>query len=385
LANAHEIQKLAQIIDGMGANTLGHILQLTSFGESHGAAIGGVISGFPAGVSVSLDFIQQELDKRRPGQSDLTTSRQENDRIEILSGVMDGISLGTPIGFIVRNTNQRSEDYEHLKSVFRPSHADYTYDAKYGIRDYRGGGRASARETISRVAMGAFAKLLLRSFDVHCYAWVSQIGQTSMNRLPNEFELHQIYENEVRCPDSITAKAMRHEIEAARNDGDTLGGIVSGLINSVPVGIGQPVFAKLHADLGAAMLSINAVKGFEYGGGFEMSSRKGSEVLDKFIHNTKNNLLETATNYSGGIQGGISNGQSVYFRVAFKPVATLQQPLDIMTKEGNEKTILPGGRHDACVLPRAAIIVESMAAWIIADHLLWSGLDTIDKIRKAQS
>ncbi|MCZ2443023.1 MAG: chorismate synthase [Flavobacteriales bacterium] len=366
----------------MGANTFGHILQLTSFGESHGNAIGGVITGFPAGISISLDFIQEELNKRRPGQSNVTTPRNEPDQVEILSGVMDDVTLGTPIGFLVKNINQQSSDYNHLKSVFRPSHADYTYTVKYGIRDHRGGGRSSARETISRVVMGAFSKFILRQFNIRCYAWVSQVGKTIMKDMPSQNDLETIYSNALRCPNNSIADLMQKEIESARKDGDTLGGIISGLIMGLPPGIGQPVFNKLQADLGAAMLGINAVKGFEYGDGFSIVSKRGSEVMDTFIRNQTTNQIHTSSNHSGGIQGGISNGEQISFRVAFKPIATLQRSLPTMTEEGKVQILHPGGRHDTCVLPRAAIIVESMAAWVIADHVLWSGLDTIEKIKK---
>ena len=356
-------------------NTFGTLFRLTTFGESHGAAIGGVIDGCPAGIAIDLDFIQAELDRRRPGQSRLTTARKEGDRVEILSGVMPSslISTGTPIGFIVRNENQHSSDYDDLRDVFRPSHADYTYYIKYGLRDHRGGGRSSARETISRVVGGAVAKLCLRQLGIDVRAWTQQVGDIACDRDWTRLDLSLIETNDVRCPDPEVAQRMEDLILQVKGDGDTIGGVIAGVITGCPAGLGEPVFGKLHAQLGAAMLSINAVKGFDYGDGFAMIERRGSEVADRptpYPSRKGGELSSEVSNHSGGIQGGISNGQPIPFRVAFKPVATLLRPQETIDIHGNPVTIHPRGRHDPCVLPRAVPIVEAMAAMTILDAFL---------------
>ena len=366
----------------MQSNTIGHIIQLTTFGESHGKAMGGVITGFPAGLLVDMDFIQQELAKRKPGQSELTTQRKEEDEVEFLSGIFEGITLGTPIGFIIRNKDQQSADYERLKDVYRPSHADYTWQLKFGIRDYRGGGRSSARETVSRVVAGALAKQLLQHWNISVSAYVSAVGEVQCPFSYTELNLNATYLNAVRCPHTETAERMTQAIEQARREGDTLGGVITCVIQQVPAGLGQPVFAKLHADLAHALMGINAVKGIEVGDGFSITEKKGSEVKDVWIKKEGKESFQTLTNHSGGIQGGISNGQDILLRVAFKPVSTLQQPLEVIDLHGEQKTLNPEGRHDPCVLPRAAVIVEAMAAWVICDHLLWAGTDTLEKIKK---
>ncbi len=347
-------------------NTFGHLFTLTTFGESHGTAVGGVVDGMPAGIEIDLDFIQQELNRRRPGQSKITTSRQEPDQVELLSGVFEGKSTGSPIGFIVRNQNQHSQDYENLRTVFRPSHADYTYYHKYGLRDHRGGGRSSARITISRCVGGALAKLVLRQLGVSIQAYTSQVGNIALERDYHQYDLSLTEQNTVRCPDQEKARQMEQLIEEVKADGDTIGGIITCVITGCPVGFGEPEFSKLHADLGAAMLSINAVKGFEYGEGFSGVTARGSEQNDVFISEE----LRVKTNHSGGIQGGISNGQDIYFRVAFKPVATLLRPQQTIDLEGNPTTLTARGRHDPCVLPRAVPVVEAMAAMVILDHFL---------------
>ena len=349
-------------------NTFGNIFRLTTFGESHGAAIGGVVDGMPAGIDIDVEFIQSELNRRRPGQSKLTTSRQEGDRVELLSGVFEGKSTGCPIGFIVRNENQHSQDYENLRTVFRPSHADFTYYSKYGIRDHRGGGRSSARITISRVVAGALAKLVLRQKGITVQAYTSQVGDICLERDYRQYDLALTEQNDVRCPDPEKAALMEQLITEVKAQGDTIGGVITCVIKGCPVGLGEPEFGKLHAELGAAMLSINAVKGFEYGDGFDGVSKRGSEVNDRFTND--NGTITTTTNHSGGIQGGISNGQDIYFRVAFKPVATLLQAQETVDLEGNATTLTARGRHDPCVLPRAVPIVESMAAMTILDQYL---------------
>ena len=349
-------------------NTFGNIFRLTTFGESHGAAIGGVVDGMPAGIDIDVEFIQSELNRRRPGQSKLTTSRQEGDRVELLSGVFEGKSTGCPIGFIVRNENQHSQDYENLRTVFRPSHADFTYYSKYGIRDHRGGGRSSARITISRVVAGALAKLVLRQKGITVQAYTSQVGDICLERDYRQYDLALTEQNDVRCPDPEKAALMEQLITEVKAQGDTIGGVITCVIKGCPVGLGEPEFGKLHAELGAAMLSINAVKGFEYGDGFDGVSKRGSEVNDRFTND--NGTITTTTNHSGGIQGGISNGQDIYFRVAFKPVATLLQAQETVDMEGNATTLTARGRHDPCVLPRAVPIVESMAAMTILDQYL---------------
>lgn len=349
-------------------NTFGNIFRLTTFGESHGEAIGGVVDGMPAGIDIDLDFIQQELNRRRPGQSKITTSRQEADQVEILSGVFEGKSTGCPIGFLVRNTNHHSQDYENMRCLFRPSHADYTYYNKYGIRDHRGGGRSSARITISRCVGGAFAKLVLRQFGVSVQAYTSQVGSIALDRDYRKYDLSLTETNAVRCPDADKAREMEALITQLKADGDTIGGIITCVIKGCPIGIGEPEFGKLHAALGAAMLSINAVKGFEYGEGFDGVTARGSEQNDVFC--SQEGHITTKTNHSGGIQGGISNGQDIYCRIAFKPVATILTEQETVNIEGNATTFKAQGRHDPCVLPRAVPIVESMAAMTILDYIL---------------
>lgn len=352
-------------------NTFGNIYRLTSFGESHGPGIGGVIDGMPAGVEIDLEEVQRELARRRPGQSKLTTPRKEADEVEILSGLFEGKTTGCPIGFFVRNTNQHSSDYENMRNLFRPSHADFTYTRKYGVRDFRGGGRSSARETIARVVGGAFAKQVLRNLGVEVYAYTSQVGNIRLDKNYTTLDLSKIEDNPVRCPDAETAGRMAELIAEVKGRGDTIGGIITGVIKGCPVGLGEPVFGKLHAALGAAMLSINAVKGFEYGEGFAGVTARGSEQNDRFIPDGKGGIT-TATNHSGGIQGGISNGQDIYFRVAFKPVATILMEQPTVTAAGEETVLKARGRHDACVLPRAVPIVEAMAAMTILDFFLLS-------------
>lgn len=349
-------------------NTFGNIFRLTTFGESHGEAIGGVVDGMPAGIDIDLDFIQQELNRRRPGQSKITTSRQEADQVEILSGVFEGKSTGCPIGFLVRNTNHHSQDYENMRCLFRPSHADYTYYNKYGIRDHRGGGRSSARITISRCVGGAFAKLVLRQLGVSVQAYTSQVGPIALDRDYRKYDLSLTETNAVRCPDADKAREMEALITQMKADGDTIGGIITCVIKGCPIGIGEPEFGKLHAALGAAMLSINAVKGFEYGEGFDGVTARGSEQNDVFC--SQEGHIMTKTNHSGGIQGGISNGQDIYCRIAFKPVATILTGQETVDIEGNATTFKAQGRHDPCVLPRAVPIVESMAAMTILDYIL---------------
>ncbi len=351
-------------------NTFGNIFRLTTFGESHGPGVGGIIDGMPAGLPVDLDFLQQELNRRRPGQSLLTTPRKESDKVEILSGVFEGVTTGCPIGFLVRNENQHSSDYDNLKDVFRPSHADFTYFTKYGgVRDHRGGGRSSARETIARCVGGAFAKMALHQLGIHVTAYTSQVGNIAVNTDYRELDLSLTETNAVRCPDIEKAQEMADLIAEVKSSGDTIGGIITGIITGCPAGLGEPVFGKLHAALGGAMLSINAVKGFEYGEGFAGVCSRGSEANDVFTPDGKGGIT-TTTNNSGGIQGGISNGQDIYFRVAFKPVATLLREQQTVDRYGKSTTIKARGRHDACVLPRAVPIVEAMAAMTIFDYYL---------------
>ena len=349
-------------------NTFGNIFTLTTFGESHGAAIGGVIDGFPAGIKVDVAFIQSELARRKPGQSQLTTARKEDDKVELLSGVFEGVSTGCPIGFIVRNTNQRSSDYEDIRNLFRPSHADFTYNEKYGWRDYRGGGRSSARETVARCVGGAFAKLALRHLGISVQAYTSQVGGIALEKDYHKYDLSMTEQNAVRCPDADKAKEMEKLILEVKQDGDTIGGVVSCVIKGCPVGLGEPAFSKLHAELGAAMLGINAVKGFEYGEGFDGVEQRGSEQNDIFYN--YNGRISTRTNHSGGIQGGISNGQDIYFRVLFKPVATQLREQQTVDKNGNNIILQVKGRHDPCVLPRAVPVVEAMAAMVVLDAYL---------------
>lgn len=359
----------------MSGNTFGNILKLTTFGESHGTAIGGIIDGFPAGLHIDLEFIQSELKRRKPGQSEITTQRTEEDKVEILSGLFENTSTGTPIGFIIRNQDQQSKDYSHLKEVYRPSHADFNYEKKYGIRDYRGGGRSSARETACRVVAGAFAKLLLNQSNIKINAFVKQVGNVKLEKDFHELDLSLTENSIVRCPDASTSEKMIDLINAIKTEGDTVGGIVQCVINNVPAGLGEPVFNKLNAALAYAMLGINAVKGFEIGSGFNSIHSKGSELNDVFVE--LNDRTITSTNNSGGIQGGISNGMPIYFNVAFKPVATIMKEQQSLNRNGEEVTIDFKGRHDPCVLPRAVPIVESMAALVMADFLLLSRLNRI--------
>jgi chorismate synthase len=348
-------------------NSYGTLFRISTFGESHGPAIGVIIDGCPAGLTIDEIFIQSELDRRKPGQSKITTQRKEDDTFKILSGVFEGKSTGTPIAIVIENQDQRSKDYSHIQNTFRPSHADYTYEVKYGNRDYRGGGRSSARETAARVAAGAIAKLLLKESGVDVSAFVSQVGDIKADHYTN-LDLTKTEDNIVRCPDQKTAEKMIALIDEVRLSRDTVGGIVTCVIKNTPVGLGEPVFDKLHAELGKAMLSINAVKGFEYGSGFEGIKLRGSQHNDEFYK--EGDRIRTKTNHSGGVQGGISNGEDIYFNVAFKPVATLMQDQQSVDKEGNEATVSGKGRHDPCVVPRAVPIVEAMAALVLADFLL---------------
>lgn len=347
----------------MAGNSFGKLFKITTFGESHGTAIGGIIDGCPAGLPLNLGKIQEELDKRRPGQSSIVTQRKEPDTVEFLSGIFEGKTTGTPIGFVIQNADQKSKDYSHIQDTYRPSHADYTYDEKYGVRDYRGGGRSSARETASRVVGGAIAKQLIP--EVQFLTYTSSVGNIEMKLDYHEIDPNLIESNPVRCPDPASAEKMEAYIKEIRSQGDTVGGTVQCVIKNVPKGLGEPVFDKLHAEIGKAMLSINAVKGFEYGSGFEGTKMKGSEHNDIF-----NPDGSTSTNLSGGIQGGISNGMDIYFRVAFKPVATIIQKQQTINSKGEKVEMQGKGRHDPCVVPRAVPIVEAMAALVIADFLL---------------
>lgn len=349
-------------------NTFGHLFTLTTFGESHGEGIGGVVDGMPAGIAIDESFIQQELNRRRPGQSKITTARQEADQVELLSGVFDGRSTGCPIGFLIRNTNQHSNDYDNMRQTFRPSHADFTYQQKYGLRDHRGGGRSSARITISRVVGGALAKLALRQLGITIQAFTSQVGQISLDNDYTHYDLSQTETNIVRCPDEQKALEMQHLIEQVKAEGDTIGGIITCVVKGCPAGLGEPEFGKLHAALGAAMLSINAAKGFEYGEGFGCVTSRGSAQNDIFVND--NGRIATRSNHSGGIQGGISNGQDIYFRTAFKPVATILREQETIDINGQPTTLTARGRHDPCVLPRAVPIVEAMTAMTILDYYL---------------
>ena len=347
----------------MAGNSFGNLFKLSTFGESHGEAIGGVIDGCPSGIELDFEAIQNDLDRRKPGQSKIVTQRKEPDEVRFLSGIFEGKTTGTPIGFIIENTNQKSHDYSHIKDVYRPSHADYVYDQKYGHRDYRGGGRSSARETASRVVAGAIAKQMLSAIKINAY--VSSVGDIFLKKPYQELDLENAENNIVRCPDNKVAEQMIQCIQQIRKQGDTIGGTVTCVIKNVPIGLGEPVFDKLHAELGKAMLSINAVKGFEYGSGFCGANMKGSEHNDLF-----NEDGTTKTNLSGGIQGGISNGMDIYFRVAFKPVATIMQSQETIDSKGNKAEMQGKGRHDPCVVPRAVPIVEAMAALVLADYFL---------------
>ncbi len=350
------------------SNSYGKLFKISTFGESHGRAVGVVLDGCPAGLDLDLEFIQNELDRRKPGQSKITTQRKEEDKIEIVSGIFEGKSTGTPIAMLVWNADARSKDYSHIADRYRPSHADFTYQEKYGVRDYRGGGRSSARETLARVAAGAIAKLFLAKYGIKINAYVSQVGGLALQKSYKELNLEETENNIVRCPDPAMAEEMITLIDSVRKDCDTIGGVVSCVIQGTPVGLGEPVFDKLHAELGKAMLGINAVKGFEYGSGFEGVKMLGSQHNDAFY--IEGDRVRTKTNHSGGIQGGISNGEDIYFRVAFKPVATLMKDQESINQEGETVTVSGKGRHDPCVVPRAVPIVEAMAALVLADSLL---------------
>lgn len=349
-------------------NTFGNIYKLTSFGESHGPAIGGIIDGCPSGFELDLNEVQAELDRRKPGQSKIVSQRKESDTVKFLSGIFEGKTTGTPIGFVIENDNQKSKDYSHLKDTFRPSHADYTYSQKYGHRDHRGGGRSSARETAVRVVAGAIAKQILATKGISIASYVKSIGHLELSTSLQDIDLSNIDNNIIRCPDDNMAKEMIQLVEKVRKDGDSIGGVIQCQIKNCPTGLGEPVFGKLHATLGNAMLSINAVKGFEVGAGFEGSKKRGSELNDIFEAN--DSKIRTRTNNSGGIQGGISNGEAIYFNVAFKPVATIMQDQKSVDKDGKEVNVQGRGRHDPCVLPRAVPIVDAMAAMVILDNYL---------------
>jgi chorismate synthase len=359
----------------MAGNTFGNIFRLTTFGESHGKAIGGTIDGCPAGLEINLEFLQYELDRRRPDQSSISTQRHEEDKVEFLSGIFEGKSTGAPIGFIIWNKDQKPEDYDQLKDLYRPSHADFTYDQKYGFRDHRGGGRSSARETACRVVGGAIAKLLLNQLKINIHAYVTQVGTVSLDKDYNSIDFSKIETSPIRCPDPEVSQEMEKLIKELKEKGDTTGGIIQCIISGVPAGLGEPVFDKLHAELGKAMLSINAVKGFEIGSGFSAASMRGSEHNDIFRNDQ--GKTTTNTNFSGGIQGGISNGQDIHFRVAFKAVATLMINQETIDKSGEIKTLTGKGRHDVCVVPRATPIVEAMAALVIADYFLLAKVSRI--------
>lgn len=352
----------------MPGNSIGHIFRLSTFGESHGLAIGGIIDGCPAGLQMDYSFIQNELNRRRPGQSPITTQRKEEDEVEFLSGIFEDKTTGTPIAFIIYNKDQQSSDYDHLKNTFRPSHADYTYDKKYGIRDHRGGGRSSARETATRVVGGAIAKLILAHVGIEITAFVSQIGNVATDINFTKIDPSLIESSPVRCPEAAKSEEMVALIDKLKKEGDTIGGTITCIVSKMPVGLGEPVFDKLHADLAKAIMSINAVKGFEYGSGFSAVTMRGSEDNDKFIFT--GNSITTESNNSGGIQGGISNGQNIYFRVPFKPIATVLSDQQTVDKDGQKKIIKGKGRHDVCVVPRAVPIVESMTAIVLVDHYL---------------
>lgn len=354
-------------------NSFGTLFRLTTFGESHGAAVGGVIDGVPAGVELDMDFIQGELNRRRPGQSALTTPRKEADKVEFLSGVFEGVTTGCPIGFVVRNEHQHSSDYENLRNLYRPSHADFTYQQKYGIRDHRGGGRSSARETIARVVGGAVAKLVLRKYQIRITAYTSQVGNIKLTDPYTAYDFSEIEKNPVRCPDIEKAAQMAELIAEVKAVGDTIGGVITGVIQGLPVGLGEPCFGKFHAQLGAAMLSINAAKGFEYGAGFAGVEKRGSELNDVFFVD-ETGKIRTRTNNSGGVQGGITNGEDVYFRVAFKPVATLLREQQTVNQQNESVVVKARGRHDACVLPRAVPIVEAMTAMVVLDALMLNSI-----------
>ena len=353
----------------MSSNSFGKTFHISTYGESHGVAIGVTIDGCPSGVDFDLDLVQRDLDRRRPGQSKIVTQRKERDAVKLLSGVFEGKTTGTPIAMVIYNEDQRSKDYSHIAEKYRPSHADFTYGEKYGVRDYRGGGRSSARETAARVAAGAVAKQVLRqAHHVEIYAYVDQVGNLTLDKDHTEVDLSLIENNVVRCPDPNTAAAMEDLIKRVKKEGDTIGGVVKGIIKGCPIGLGAPAFDKLHADLGKAMLSINACKGFDYGSGFAGVTMRGSQHNDQFVND--GGQISTTTNFSGGIQGGISNGMDIYFRVAFKPVATLMRDQPSIDERGEKTTVSGKGRHDPCVVPRAVAIVEAMAALVLVDHML---------------
>jgi chorismate synthase len=364
----------------MAGNTFGQTFKISTFGESHGKGIGVVIDGCPSGLDFDEAFIQSELDRRRPGQSSIVTQRDEADKVEVLSGIFEGKTTGTPIGMVIYNADARSKDYNHISKQFRPSHADYTYHEKYGVRDYRGGGRSSARETAARVAAGAVAKLILKHFGVQVTAYVSQVGHLKVEAPYQALDFNNIEKTAVRCPDLDKANDMIDLIKVVRKSGDTIGGIVTGVVQGCPVGLGDPAFDKLHADLGKAMLSINACKGFEYGSGFEGVTMRGSEHNDVFLN--EGGKIITKTNHSGGIQGGISNGMDIYFRVAFKPVATIIPAQPSVDIDGNVIEVVGKGRHDPCVLPRAVPIVEAMTALVLVEHLLRQQTVRLDKFKR---
>lgn len=353
----------------MSGNQIGTIFKLTSFGESHGVAIGGILEGCPSGISLDLNLIREQMQRRRPGQSVVTTEREENDEVEFLSGLLTSVTTGTPIGFLIRNKDQRPEDYKALSTVYRPSHADFVYEKKYGLRDSHGGGRSSARETASRVVAGAIADQFIAFSGVSIVAWVSSVGGIKTGISGDSLTRTIVDQNIVRCPDVDRAQEMIKYIELLKVEGDSTGGTISCIIKNVPVGLGEPVFDKLHADLGKAMLSINAVHGFEFGSGFAGTEMKGSQHNDEFLKNDEGKI-KTKTNFSGGIQGGISNGMDIYFKVAFKPVSTIRKEQQTVNANGDTVSLNPSGRHDPCVVPRAVPIVEAMSALVIADHLL---------------
>ena len=360
-------------------NSYGRAFKVTTYGESHGEAVGAVIDGCPAGLNLDLEAVQQQMARRKPGQSRLTTQRKEADEVQVLSGLFEGKTTGTPLHLMVTNTNQRSKDYSHIKDVYRPSHADFTYQAKYGYRDYRGGGRSSARETAARVAAGAVAQQLLAQWGIQCYSWVNSVAEVKLEKPYQQLDLQEIDSNDVRCPDAATAEQMYARIDQARKSRNSVGGTISGLITGVPAGLGEPVFDKLHAELGKAMLSINAVKGFEYGSGFAGTQLEGTAHNDAF-YTDETGRTRTRSNHSGGIQGGISNGEDIYFNVAFKPVATLMQDQESINEAGEAVVVEGKGRHDPCVLPRAVPIVDAMSALVLVDFYLRAKLNKTDEL-----
>lgn len=352
-------------------NTIGNIFRLTTAGESHGAALTAIVDGMPAGIKVNIDDINSALARRRPGADTLSTQRKESDRVRILSGIVDGVTLGTPIAMVIKNEDAHSADYDQLRDLYRPSHADYTYDAKYGIRDHRGGGRSSARETAMRVAAGALADAALAELGVRVRAYTSRIGDIAISREYSVDELTDVYSHQMRCPDATTDAAMAELVQSVRAEGDTIGGIITGIIEGVPAGVGEPIYGKMQAMLAAAMMSINAAKGFDYGMGFDGACCRGSEMNDPFVV-ASDGRIATATNHSGGIQGGITNGMPINFRVAFKPIATLMREVATIDRNGHAATLMPRGRHDACAVPRAVPVVSAMASITVLDAILMS-------------